>query len=69
MVFGFAVRCSPDLFGLDCTTRCVEIDNESAHLGCDEETGEFVCLPGFQNMTSNCTDCALAEGCCKFVYK
>lgn len=62
--FGITVVCIRDFCGPDCNTLCVGRDDASGHFTCDPLVCA-VCLPGFRNESSNCTDCALREGCCK----
>lgn len=63
--FVLRVQCVPFFFGPDCNTFCVGQNDSSGRFECDPTTGAIVCLTGYQNPASNCTDCALAEGCCK----
>ena len=61
----FQVTCAFNYFGFDCNTFCLDRNDTAAHFTCGE-SGEIVCLPGYQNESSNCTQCAPAEGCCTF---
>lgn len=63
--FVLRVQCVPFFFGPDCNTFCVGENDSSGRFECDPTTGAIVCLTGYQNPASNCTDCAPAEGCCK----
>ena len=63
----FRVTCTENFYGSDCATFCVERDDELGHYTCDSE-GNIVCREGFQNPSTNCTECILAEGCCKSIY-
>ena len=62
----FRIMCAFDYFGMDCNSFCVGKNNTDAHYSCGED-GEMVCLQGYQNESSNCTQCAPAEGCCMFI--
>lgn len=64
-LFGITVRCAGTFCGPDCSNTCVARNDSSGHFTCDNLQC-MVCLPGFQNETRNCTDCALREGCCEF---
>ena len=63
----FRVTCTENFYGSDCATLCVERDDELGHYTCDSK-GNIVCREGFQNPSTNCTECILAEGCCKSMY-
>ena len=63
----FRVTCTENFYGSDCATFCVERDDELGHYTCDSE-GNIVCREGFQDPSTNCTECILAEGCCKLMY-
>ena len=54
----FIATCTEHYFGLDCATFCEERDDELGHFTCDGE-GNKVCLQGYQNPTTNCTECML----------
>ena len=52
-----------DLYGDACDVFCVgRNDSILGHFTCDSQ-GQKVCLPGYQNVDSNCTECVPAEGC------
>lgn len=54
----------PDLYGEDCSVPCESHDNDTlGHFTCNSD-GEMVCLEGYQNPDSNCTECRPAQGCC-----
>ena len=61
----FRIFCAFEHFGMDCNTFCVDRNDTNAHYTCGD-SGEIVCLQGYQNESSNCTQCAPAEGCCMF---
>ena len=67
LTFGLGVACSIGFVGSDCNTVCVATNDATGHYECDSVRGVIVCLPGYRNEVSNCTDCVLAEGCCKQV--
>ena len=54
----FVATCTEHYFGLDCATFCEERDDELGHFTCDGE-GNKVCLQGYQNPSTNCTECML----------
>ena len=66
MRLSFRVACAFNYFGLDCNTFCMDRNDTAAHFTCGE-SGEIVCLQGYQNESSNCTQCAPAEGCCTLI--
>ncbi len=68
VTFGFAIfiNCVRDFFGPDC--NCIGRDDPTGHFECNDD-GSIVCLPGYRNEPTNCTECAMAEGCCKSCYK
>ncbi len=51
---GLRVVCREGYFGSDCSCR----DNSTGHFTCDAN-GTKVCLPGYQNPETNCTEEAL----------
>ena len=54
----FMATCTEHYFGADCATFCEERDDELGHFTCDGE-GNKVCLQGYQNLNTNCTECML----------
>lgn len=60
----FLLICPVHYFGSDCTTFCVERDDEFGHFVCDTN-GNIVCREGYQNPASNCTECTLPQECSK----
>lgn len=58
------MTCSPDFYGEDCTTVCVQRDDALGHYICDGQ-GHIECIAGYQDPFTNCTKCILAPGCCK----
>ena len=62
----FQLSCEENFYGEDCTIFCVGKNDESGHFTCNNE-GRIECLEGFQNPLTNCTECTLAEGCCKYI--
>ena len=63
----FHVSCTENFYGSDCGTLCVERDDALGHYNCSSE-GELVCLAGYQNPLTNCTECVPALGCCKLMF-
>ena len=45
--------CKEGYFGPDC--GCTPRDDSTGHLTCDED-GTIMCLPGYQNTTTNCVE-------------
>ena len=62
----FSVVCKENYFGLDCATFCEERGDELGHFTCDGE-GNKVCLQGYKNPSTNCTECIPADGCCEYL--
>ncbi len=58
----FHLRCAENFYGDYCTTSCFGGGNTI----CNSD-GSIGCPDGFQNPATNCTECTLAVGCCKFV--
>ena len=58
----FRLTCQRDFYGPDCSVFCVDTNDTRGHYTCSN-SGERVCLEGYQNSTTNCTECAPAEGC------
>lgn len=57
-----AVSCESGFYGASCD--CQGRDDATAHFTCNV-AGERVCLEGYQNLATNCTECVPAEGCCE----
>ena len=62
----FQVICAINFFGPDCNSVCQGRDDAFGHFTCDPVNGSAVCLPGYQNLAVNCTECVPLEGCCEF---
>ena len=60
----FGVECSAGLFGDQCSVFCEPRNDSTGHFTCGSG-GERVCLEGYGNLSTNCTDCVPADGCCK----
>lgn len=60
----FELRCAEDFYGEGCTRACVGRDDAGGHYSCDAE-GNRRCMGGYQNLLTNCTECALLPECCK----
>ena len=58
----FRLTCMGNFYGPDCSAFCVDTNDTRGHYTCSN-SGERVCLEGYQNSTTNCTECAPAEGC------
>lgn len=63
-IISFRVECSEGLFGEDCSVFCEPRNDSMGHFSCGSG-GERVCLDGYRDPETNCTDCVPAEGCCK----
>jgi hypothetical protein len=50
----------------DCSGPCVPTDNSTGHFTCDPDTGERVCLDGYNDTWSRCTVCIPSAGCSEF---
>ena len=48
----------------DCSVLCVERDDADGHYDCDHD-GNKMCLEGYRNTSTDCTECVTATGCCK----
>ena len=48
----------------DCSVFCSARDDADGHFECDRD-GNRVCLEGFRNASTDCTECVPAAGCCK----
>lgn len=48
----------------DCSRFCVPRNDADGHYKCDHN-GNRVCLEGYRDPTTNCTQCVTATGCCK----
>lgn len=59
------VNCGEHFYGPDCTKQCEPRDDERGHYMCDNG-GNIICLEGFQNEASNCTECSLSNTCCEY---
>ena len=58
----YRLTCSADHYGSDCS-YCVYINNETGHYSCDADTGEKICLEGYQNPVTDCIECSSAHNC------
>ena len=54
------------LISADCSVLCVETDNADGHYVCDND-GNRVCLDGYTNASSDCTECVPPTGCCELI--
>ena len=52
----FRVFCQVDYYGPNCTVLCQGRDDTMGHYHCNETTGDIICLSGYQNTTTNCTE-------------
>ena len=58
------LSCEEHFYGPECVRLCEPRNDESGHYTCDN-SGNLICLEGYQNEASNCTECSLSSGCCK----
>lgn len=58
-----AVQCVDGFLGPSCD--CQDTNDDTGHFTC-ARNGDRVCLEGYQNPVSNCTECIPSEGCCKY---
>jgi hypothetical protein len=58
----YRVDCGNNFFGEDCSVLCVDSDSAEGHYRCNRQ-GSRVCLDGYQDPSSNCTQCVPAIGC------
>ena len=49
----YNLTCIPPHYGLDCSTQCW---NNTGHYMCDPVTGDKICLEGYQNPLTDCTE-------------
>ena len=49
----FRVQCEASFFGPNCTTFCQPTDDSTGRYTCGPN-GEFICLEGWQDATTNC---------------
>ena len=62
------LSCEEHFYGPECAKFCQpNNDRERGHYSCDN-SGNIICLEGFQNEVSNCTECSLSIGCCELNY-
>ena len=59
------LSCGERFYGPDCTKWCEPRDDVRGHYICDNG-GNIICLEGFQNEVSNCTECLLSNTCCEY---
>ena len=55
VTLSFQVECDTDFYGSNCATFCQDTDDESGHYLCNGD-GSKVCLPGYQNPQTDCTE-------------
>ena len=56
LVLSYSLTCTQNYYGSNCTTYCVPSDNNMGHYNCDPSNGNKICLPGYQNPESDCTE-------------
>ena len=60
LLLSYTLVCSEGYYGSNCSTFCVPHNDTNGHYDCNQVTGEKVCLSGYQNPDSNCTECEYA---------
>ena len=60
-----AIQCQLGFHGPMC--KCRDRNDSTGHFSCTRD-GEIVCLEGYQNPSTNCTECSPAPGCCECSY-
>lgn len=60
----FGVDCDGNWYGPFCDMECHGRDDSGGHYQCNQD-GVRECLEGYQNLETNCTECAPADGCSK----
>ena len=60
------LSCEDHFYGPGCDRLCEPRDDERGHYMCDN-SGNIICLEGFQNEVLNCTECSLSSECCESV--
>ena len=58
----FRLVCEDPDSVTDCSGPCVPTDNATGHFTCDPDTGNRVCLDGYQDPWSRCTVCIPSGG-------
>lgn len=66
LVSSVSVACEGGFFGADCNTFCIKRDDSTGHFECGAD-GSIVCLAGYQNPATNCTECVPAPNCCALI--
>ena len=63
----YRVNCTEDFYSPDCSVFCRARDDAQGHYTCNSQ-GNRVCLSGFEDPASNCTEpCTPTEGCCELI--
>ena len=64
----YKVSCADNFYTPDCSVFCLARNDAQGHYTCDSQ-GNTVCLEGFEDPTSSCTQpCTSAEGCCEPIH-
>ena len=56
LIISYEVRCQQNYYSINCSTYCLPSDNSMGHYNCDPFNGNKICLPGYQNPVTNCTE-------------
>ena len=66
LFLSIVLSCEEHFYGPECAEFCQPNNDERGHYSCDN-SGNIICLEGFQNEAFNCTECLLTVGCCKCI--
>lgn len=55
MELSYRVACGLSHYGMDCSVFCEPRNDTTGHYTCNKITGAIECLPGFTDVSSNCT--------------
>ena len=58
----FQVICAPNFFGNKCDMQCEHRNDTTGHFTCDPVSGMKICLEGYQNVETNCTESETVSG-------
>ena len=63
----FSLDCEEHYYGPNCTVYCRPSDSDELGDYSCLSNGSIQCLQDYQNEDTNCTECAVAEGCDKLL--
>lgn len=64
LILSYHLMCTESYFGGNCSVFCEPRDDQQGHYRCDR-LGSRVCLEGYRDSSTNCTECVPAENCCE----